>query len=336
MALFRSFWYGEPLSPYQQLCLKSFVDHGHEFILYCYDHFDVPSGIELRDAAEFFPRDRVFFYRKGLDAGSVAAFSDLFRFRMLHDCGGWWVDADVVCLSPEVPSRDIVFAFEDKSRQSVGSAVLKFPRAHPLTLELCRGAEEAGTDIDSGQIGPHLITQVVRRHSLENLVMEAPAAYPLPPGDALHALIPERCAKVREKTRGATFFHLWNEVLRRSGVLKSIAPPSGSFLADLFQKHGVGFGAGVTYSEDQVQRLHDNFAGYLKKIAADFNIAEHRKEIAYLNEELEKARRETESAILDRDIHREFIQRLSSSTLWRMSGPLRALTKIWEDKKRRS
>jgi|SRR5262245_24180325 len=329
MALFRSFWYGEPLSPYQQLCLKSFVDHGHEFILYCYEHFEVPRGVELRDAAEFFPRDRVFFYRRGLDAGSVAVFSDLFRFRMLHECGGWWVDADVVCLSHDVPSLDIVFAFEDKSRRSVGSAVLKIPRAHHLALELWRVAEEAGTDVDSGQIGPQLITQVVRRHSLEHLVMDASSAYPLPPGDALHALMPERCAKVREKARGATFFHLWNEVLRRSGVMKSIAPPPGSYLAELFQRHGVGFGAPPAYSGDEVQRLHDNFTGHIKKINADFNIAEHKKEIAYLKGELDKVRSVTETVILDIDIHRQLMQR--SETLW----PLRTLIGLWEDKKRR-
>lgn len=336
MALFRSFWYGEPLSPYQQLCLKSFVDHGHEFILYCYDYFDVPRGVELRDANEFFPRDRVFFYRRGFDAGSVAVFSDLFRFRMLHGCGGWWVDADVVCMSHEVPSSDIVFAFEDKTRGSVGSAVLKLPRAHHLALELWRRAEEAGTDVESGQIGPHLITQVVRKHSLEGLVLDAPSAYPLPPYEALHVLMPARYAEVRDKTNGATFLHLWNEVLRRSGVLKSIAPPPGSLLAELFQKHGVGFGAGLTYSGDEVQRLHNNFIGYLKKFNADFDIAEHRKEIAYLKGELDKARKETESAILDRDMHREFIQRLSSSTLWRMSWPLRALVRLWKDKWRGS
>ena len=176
---------------------------------------------------------------------------------------------------------------------------------------------------------------IVRRHSLENLVEDASRFYPLPPCDALYALMPAHCGKVREKARGATFFHLWNEVLRRSVVLKSIAPPPASYLAELFQKHGVGFSGGLIYSADQVQRLHDNFMGYLKRINADFEIGEHRKEIAYLKGELDKARMETQSMIADRDLHRQFMQRLSSSTLWRMSWPLRALIKLWEDKTRR-
>jgi hypothetical protein len=162
--------------------------------------------------------------------------------------------------------------------------------------------------------------------------------------------MPERCAKVRDKANGATFLHLWNEVLRRSGVLKSIAPPPGSFLAELFQKHGVNFGAGLTYSGDQVQRLHNNFMGYLKKANADFELAEHRKEIAYLKSELvrqekyfmgefDKARTEKEFAIADRDLHREAMQEVTrtvyASPLWRMSRPLRALIKFFDNGKRR-
>ena len=288
MALFRSFWHGKPLSPYHQLCLKSFVDHGHEFVLYTYDRFDVPAGIELSDASEFFPRDRVFFYPRGPGAGSVAVFSDLFRFRMLQDCGGWWVDTDVVCLSHEVPSADIVFGFEDKSRQTVGSAILKLPCAHPFASELYRGAEDFGTDVEWGQIGPDQVTQLVRRHSLENLVEDASQLYPLAPCDALHVLMPERREEVREKASGAVFFHLWNEILRRSAVLDSMAPPPESFLAELLAKHGVNFGAGVAYSARQVQQLHENFAGYIKSVNADFEIAAHRKEIAYLKGELER------------------------------------------------
>src|SRR5262245_20560095 len=151
MAVFRSFWHGKPLSPYQQLCLKSFVDHGHEFILYSYDRIDVPAGIEFRDAAELFPRDRVFFYSSGPGAGSVSAFSNLFRYRLLHDHGGWWTDADIVCLSRDAPEDDIVFGWQDRSRALIGSAILKFPREHRLVAELYKTAQEMGNQVEWGQ-----------------------------------------------------------------------------------------------------------------------------------------------------------------------------------------
>ena len=50
--LFQSFWWGEPLSPYEWLSLKSFIDFGHRFDLYSFDpHIAVPAQVRVRDAA---------------------------------------------------------------------------------------------------------------------------------------------------------------------------------------------------------------------------------------------------------------------------------------------
>jgi hypothetical protein len=56
----------------------------------------------------------VFFYgdRAGIGRGSVSAFSNLFRYYLLHQMGGWWVDADVVCLSECVPATPIFMGWE--------------------------------------------------------------------------------------------------------------------------------------------------------------------------------------------------------------------------------
>lgn len=346
MALFQSFWHGKLLSPYQQLCLKSFVDYGHEFVLYSYDRFDVSAGVELRDATEFFPRDRVFFYSRGPGAGSVSAFSNLFRYRLLHDRGGWWVDADVVCLSRDVPEADIVLGWQHQSRDLVGSAVLKFPRKHHLAAELYKAAEQMGADVEWGQAGPDLVTQLVKQHALERLALDASRIYPLAPGEAIYALMPAHRDAIREKAGGAPFLHLWNEILRRSSVLDAVAPPHGSFLSELFEKHGVKFPSDLVYTDDQMQRLHDNFAGYLQSTGADAEIAAHRFEIAYLKAELkrqaeyfkgelDKEQLERDAAIADRDLHRQFMQKLSSSWLWRMSWPLRALARLYRNARNR-
>jgi len=326
MALFQSFWYGKQLSPYQQLCLKSFLDHGHEFILYSYDRLDVPTGVALRDATEFFPRDRVFFYSRGPGTGSVSAFSNLFRYRLLHDKGGWWTDADVICLSRDVPEADIVFAWQDPSRALVGSAILKFPREHHVVAELYKAAQEMGADVEWGQAGPDLVTQLVKQRALDHLALDASLIYPLLPGEAIHALMPVHREAVRGKASRAVFLHLWNEILRRSSVLDTVAPPHGSFLTDLFEKHGVKFASNLVYSGDQVQRLHDNFAGYHQSIGTDPEVAMHRLEIAHLKGELDKALVEMRSAIATRDLHREF---------WRMSWPLRAAARLLRNARNR-
>src|SRR6478736_339351 len=56
MAQFRSFWYRGALSPYEHLCLKSFVAKGHDFTLYSYDKIEVPRGVRLEDAYSMFSK----------------------------------------------------------------------------------------------------------------------------------------------------------------------------------------------------------------------------------------------------------------------------------------
>ncbi|MCB9204936.1 MAG: hypothetical protein H6603_08170 [Flavobacteriales bacterium] len=99
-------WIGPRLSLLERLTIKSFVDNGHEFRLWCYGKLeeDVPNGSFLMNANDILDESRVFRYRNrnqfGHGKGSVSGFSDIFRYKLLHDLGGWWVDMDVTCLKP--------------------------------------------------------------------------------------------------------------------------------------------------------------------------------------------------------------------------------------------
>ena len=95
--IFQSFWLGNVLSPYEKMCIRSFIDHGHTFHLYTYSsQLEVPDGVELKDAAELLDLSEYFTQNKGVGTGSHAPFSDLFRYKLLAQRGGWWVDTDVV------------------------------------------------------------------------------------------------------------------------------------------------------------------------------------------------------------------------------------------------
>ena len=88
-------WVGKTLPELAQLCIKSFLDHGHEFQLFTYRHYDnIPEGTTVRDAREILPEDVVF-----TDSyNSLASFSDWFRMKFLSEEGGIWSDMDVICL----------------------------------------------------------------------------------------------------------------------------------------------------------------------------------------------------------------------------------------------
>jgi hypothetical protein len=116
-------WIGSCLSKLEKLTLLSFVRHGHEFNLWVYDELDEPppAGVILRDASTILPRARIFLKAEtdpsaGVGRKSYGPFSDLFRYKLLHDEGGIWVDMDLTCLKPFDFAEPYVF------------------RAHPIGL----------------------------------------------------------------------------------------------------------------------------------------------------------------------------------------------------------
>ncbi|HQI64611.1 MAG TPA: glycosyltransferase [Bacteroidales bacterium] len=99
-------WIGNQLSPLEILTIESFLQCGHSFVLWTYDKIITPLTKQLiqRDAGLIISREQVFAYRNknqfGHGKGSYAGFSDIFRYKVLYEYGGWWADMDITCLKP--------------------------------------------------------------------------------------------------------------------------------------------------------------------------------------------------------------------------------------------
>jgi hypothetical protein len=130
------FWHGAPLSRMERLSMVSFLRHGHPVDLYVYDEpASVPAGVRLMDAHQILSADLIFRHRR---TGSLASFADWFRYQLLLERGGFWVDADVVCLQPFTFRDPVVFGWAE---DYVNNAVLGLPAGHDLAVwmtELCR------------------------------------------------------------------------------------------------------------------------------------------------------------------------------------------------------
>lgn len=235
---FQSFWIGDCLSPYEAVALRSFIDHGHRFQLYCYsDRLQVPSGVELCDAAAILARDDCFAYRGGFGAGSYSACSNLFRYLLLRSRGGWWVDTDVICLSSNIPQFTAFYALEDPD--FINGAVLHFAANDGLLTACLREALSVGRDVAWGQIGPRLLTR--RAKELGRFAQAQPrkSCYPVHWNAALELLDPRRTRAMRSSTRSSFMLHLWNEIFRQANIDKTYLPPSGSLLRKLADRHPV-------------------------------------------------------------------------------------------------
>lgn len=233
--------------------MKSFVDHGHEYDLYSYDPIPVPDGVRVLDANEILPRSEVFFYRKGEGKGSVAAFANIFRYKLLMMRGGWWVDTDVLCLSSTVPEVDVFM--ERESDDLICNAVMKFPKEHEFVRALDEKSREAGKNLRWGQTGPTLVTAMAKQAGLLEQTGIQSQAFPIHWEDAFLPVTARDNAMTDERIRSASFLHLWNEIFRREGSLALHYPPDGSFLADLYKKHCVQRGSGGLLVRYKLRKL---------------------------------------------------------------------------------
>ena len=95
----QSLWVGGRLSTMEQLCIRSFQAHGHEFVLYVYEDDRRRSARHHSSwtPTTILPASRIFVYR---EHRTYAGFANFFRYKLLLEKGGWFVDADMVCLRP--------------------------------------------------------------------------------------------------------------------------------------------------------------------------------------------------------------------------------------------
>jgi Glycosyltransferase sugar-binding region containing DXD motif/Alpha 1,4-glycosyltransferase conserved region len=215
---------------YEELSLLSFVRCGHKVEVYSYSLLDVPSGVQLCDAAAILPQSQVFSYSHGFAKGSFAAFSNLFRYKLLYEKGGIWSDSDMLCLRPLDALPDACIGREDD--EFLNGAFMKFPARHLLCKRLCETAEALGKDIRQSQAGPELLTKMVTHNQGEFACVTMPvsAFYPVHWREAFKLIRPKELTYCEIQTGTSYCVHWWNTALRLIGLPKKALPPKGSFL----------------------------------------------------------------------------------------------------------
>jgi hypothetical protein len=217
--------------------------------LFCYAPVaDVPDGVTVRNAAEILPCKEVYLYRGGhAEVSAPSLHSNLFRYRLLRDHGGWWIDADVLLLDGKIPAQAPVFARENWVEISGGAtstlgystAVMNFSAGADIMVRAYAETEAlvAGNPV-WGQTGPFLFTRLVEELSLSSHALPEAAVNALTHREAHKFVRTENREEVQRRTRGAPFVHLFQHALRREGDADELPPP-GSFLADQLRAIGL-------------------------------------------------------------------------------------------------
>jgi Alpha 1,4-glycosyltransferase conserved region len=253
-----SLWVGNKLNYLERLCIASAKATGHEFTLWSYDPTNlegVPEGIELRDAAEVMPEEKLLRYR---NSDAVALGANFWRIELLAKGLGCWVDMDMIFLKPFDFGSDYIFGREQGS--SINNAVVFAPPESKLVADLqslprankcppwwgpknrlkfyVRRFREDTIELEDfpwGTFGPGMLTYAIKQNNLSSEAQPQEVFYPVRYRDARDLYKPAEIveAMVTEKTRAV---HMWHSSLKG---LSDKPPPPGSFIEKMCLRFGV-------------------------------------------------------------------------------------------------
>jgi hypothetical protein len=222
--VFNTFWHGPALSPLHWACVQSYIDRGHQMRVFAYRPVALPAGVILEDARQVIPESELFEFD-----GYFSAFSNIFRYKLLLEQGGWWVDADVFCQDDDIAECDYAFAAEDD--MLINGAVLKFPAGDPTLREILEASMQVGRDLKVwGQLGPHLLTRHLAGRPFEGRYGTTQAFYPVHWIETHMFWLPHGREPVTARCAGSPFVHLWAAMFRQLGIDLQKPPPQGSYL----------------------------------------------------------------------------------------------------------
>ncbi|QPH55932.1 hypothetical protein [Pontivivens ytuae] len=254
-------WIGGSLTWLEQLCLTSFVEIGHPTVLYTYGEVGgVPAGVEVRDGNEIMPDPEVHTHER---SGSVALFSDIFRFHLMVQAPGTiWVDTDIYCVRP-LPTGPHLFGYEnDKGR--LNGAVLALPpesEALALLLDLTsdpyrippfyggearkelEAAAAAGKPVHAGEMvwgvwGPVAITWAVKETGEVEHAAARPVLYPVHFADRTQFFKRPMLVE-RQVTPETLTVHIWGRIKRIAAKRYAGGVPERCWLDQKLRQHGI-------------------------------------------------------------------------------------------------
>lgn len=252
------FWHGPALTRLERMCISSFLAHGHTVHMHVYDYVtSMPAGVRIIDANLTLPRDAVFRHAK---TSSLAPFADWFRYKVLHEQGGIWADADVVCLKPFAFDAPQTYAWQDE--QVINNAVLGFERGHPLAQWMATCCEQPNRwlpydsfkvrrrkfkrrflqgnrrgNIGWGEYGPYGLTRAAQHLGYSEQALPFWHFYPVHPLNwrtVFDGSLPGDTRLLADSSA----LHLWNEVTRRTpGFDRNARFPAHSLFETLCRRY---------------------------------------------------------------------------------------------------
>jgi hypothetical protein len=224
----QSLWVGPKLSELEILSIKSFQKLGHTFILYTYGKVkNIPPKTIIKDGNKIIKKKDLFKFKK-----SFLPFSDLFRYKMLYEKGGYWVDLDMIALKPLKFKEPYIFSSERtiqkgpyrnrKFEEIANIGILKAPPKSNFYKELYqRCMDKGGENLKENIQFMRIMRDVLEEFKFEKYVKPAKMFCPLDWWHTKDAFYPP-CCKEKYDVEGYTIesvlnkaftVHMWRSIM---------------------------------------------------------------------------------------------------------------------------
>lgn len=254
-------WMEGALSFMEQLCIQSFLDQGHEVVLYHYGPLrNVPQGVRLADAQLILPSEAQIIHSK---SGSPAPHADRFRYHLLAQSEGLiWADTDAYCVKPFRSDNGHYYGWESPHHVNIGvlglpaqsptlQALIEYtsdefaippfaPEAYQAELRdaIARGVPVSVSDQPWGIWGPRAFTHFLKetgeiRHALPTHVL-----YPIP--YAKRGIMLRRAMDLSDYITDETHsIHFYGRRIRHMIAKQGGIPRTRSLIGKLLRRHGI-------------------------------------------------------------------------------------------------
>lgn len=229
----QSLWIGGNLSRMEITSINSFMNKGHDYHLYTFGKVEnIPEGVENKNARSIIT-DKSFNYSNPKQRANL---SDIFRYKLLREKGGIWVDTDIVCVRPFVFEEERIFASERVQRQNrLGfdvpekptNCVMKFQKGSNV-MEYCyeETKNKNPKNVEWTELGPKMVKKAVQKFNLKSSVFPFWKFCPISPWKWKDFITKSTETKIKEKVKRAVLrpysYHLWNSQWSRCNVDKDI------------------------------------------------------------------------------------------------------------------
>lgn len=273
------FWHGN-LTSFEETCIKSFVNKGFEVNLWSFTGLSI-DGVTSKDASLILPESLLYDCDQPNDfktkqEGFLAAFSDLFRYKLLSEYDGWWFDCDCYCLknSDEYTklrkTKECVVGIEDCS-QLANSAVMFLPKTFAAHLyNISDKIIKQNKNIKWGLIGPQLISQEVLNANRPDWFCPKYYFYPISYDDHRHYYDINYIDIAEKELNDSYCVHILTHRFKENFISKC-DPPVNSLLHKLFHtnyysKNICNFYFNRDVSQiNRIEQIHDLYNKILKR-----------------------------------------------------------------------